>query len=113
MDLPVALRYRQEFVKGCSCKQAEYNPTEIEAANKKAQAEPAEAAAQANAAGGAQAPAPVAEPGETPELDLEITGSTEPAAAERRLTSQISSREPTLRIRTSRRTAWQRPAGWR
>jgi len=69
-------------VKGCSCKQAEYNPTEIEAANKKAQAEPAEAAAQANAAGGTQVPAPVADPGETPELDLEITGSTQPAAAE-------------------------------
>ena len=81
MDLPVALRYRQEFVKGCSCKQAEYNPTEIEAANKKAQAEPTEAAAQANAAG-TQAPAPVADPGETPELDLDITGSTEPAGAE-------------------------------
>ena len=31
MDLPVALKYRKEYVKGCSCKQAEYNPTEIEA----------------------------------------------------------------------------------
>ena len=36
MDLPVALRYRQEYVGGCSCKQSEYNPTKIEAANKKA-----------------------------------------------------------------------------
>ena len=36
MDLPVALRYRKEYVKGCSCKQAEYNPTEIMAANKQA-----------------------------------------------------------------------------
>src|SRR3989304_808439 len=36
MDLPVALRFRKEFVNGCSCKQAEYNPTEIEAANKRA-----------------------------------------------------------------------------
>ena len=35
MDLPVALKYRTEYVKGCSCKQSEYNPTEIEAANKK------------------------------------------------------------------------------
>ena len=32
MDLPVALRFRKEYVTGCSCKQAEYNPTEIEAA---------------------------------------------------------------------------------
>ena len=39
MDLPVALRYRKEYVKGCSCKQAEYNPTEIEAANKHAEAD--------------------------------------------------------------------------
>lgn len=83
MDLPVALRYRQEYVKGCSCKQAEYNPTEIEAANKKAQAEPAAAPAQADASGGAPAesPAPAADPGEMPELDLDITGSTEPAEA--------------------------------
>jgi Protein of unknown function (DUF2865) len=82
MDLPVALRYRQEFVKGCSCKQSEYNPTEIEAANKKAQAEPAATGAQANAAGGAPAPAPAAAPavpGEMPELDLDITGSAPPA----------------------------------
>ena len=39
MDLPVALRYRKEYVNGCSCKQAEYNPTEIEAANKRAEAD--------------------------------------------------------------------------
>ena len=84
MDLPVALRFRKEFVNGCSCKQTEYNPTKIEAANKKAQAAPAEAGAQANAAGGAQAPAqapaPTLEPGEMPELDLDITGSAAPAA---------------------------------
>ena len=36
MDLPVALRYRKEYVKGCSCKQAEYNPTAIESASKRA-----------------------------------------------------------------------------
>ena len=39
VDLPVALRFRKEYVKGCSCKQAEYNPTEIEAANKQADAD--------------------------------------------------------------------------
>ncbi len=41
MDLPVALKYRKNYVTGCSCKQAEYNPTEIEAANKRAEAEAA------------------------------------------------------------------------
>ncbi len=41
MDLPVALRFKKEYVKGCSCKQAEYNPTEIEAANKRAEADAA------------------------------------------------------------------------
>ncbi len=53
MDLPVALRYRKEFVKGCSCKKAEYNP-EIEAANKQAQGAPAEGATQAAAPAPAQ-----------------------------------------------------------
>jgi Protein of unknown function (DUF2865) len=84
MDLPVALRYRQEYVGGCSCKQSEYNPTKIQAANKKAQAEPAAAPAQAKAAGEAQAPAPepavepAAEPANPQEFELDITGSTEP-----------------------------------
>ena len=50
MDLPVALRFRKEYVKGCSCKQAEYNPTEIEAANKQADAgQPAKGKAKAKA----------------------------------------------------------------
>ncbi|MFD0986842.1 DUF2865 domain-containing protein [Methyloligella solikamskensis] len=39
VDLPVAFKYRQEYVKGCSCKEAEYNPTDIEAANQKAEGE--------------------------------------------------------------------------
>lgn len=85
MDLPVALRYRKEYVNGCSCKQTEYNPTDIEAANKKAQADPAAAGAQANAAGEAPAPAaaePVTDPAEMPDLDLDITGSTAPVEAE-------------------------------
>lgn len=75
MDLPVALKFRTEYVKGCSCKQTEYNPTEIEAANKK----------EADAGGAAQtaaAPAaPAAAPGETPQLDIDITGSAEPTEA--------------------------------
>ena len=84
MDLPVALRYRKEYVNGCSCKQTEYNPTDIEASNKKAQAPaPAAAGAQAKAAGEAPPPAaaPAADPAEMPELDLDITGSTAPAEA--------------------------------
>jgi hypothetical protein len=39
-DLPNAFKYRTAYVKGCSCKQAEYNPTEIEAAEQKAEATP-------------------------------------------------------------------------
>lgn len=38
-NLPNAWRYRKEFVKGCSCKQAEYDPAEIAAANEKAESE--------------------------------------------------------------------------
>ena len=40
-DLPHAWRYRKEYVKGCSCKTAEYDPAEIELANQKAEAEAA------------------------------------------------------------------------
>jgi hypothetical protein len=99
MDLPVALKYRKEFVKGCSCKQAEYNPTDIEAANKRAEAEAAaqpgkgkgkdKAAAKAPApqapAAEAAAPAaaaPAAATGDQapPQLNLEVTGSNEQAA---------------------------------
>ena len=79
MDLPVALRYRKEFVKGCSCKQAEYSPTEIEAANKKAQAPEAKPDKKANAA--APAAAPALPPGEMPKLDLDI-GGAQPAQQE-------------------------------
>ncbi len=38
-DLPHAFRYRKEYVKGCSCKTAEYDPAEIELANQKAETE--------------------------------------------------------------------------
>jgi hypothetical protein len=89
MDLPVALRYRKEYVKGCSCKQAEYNPTEIEAANKRAGIDtgpmpPAAQAAAPPATGGqptTQAAAPAAATGgqPAPETNVEITGSTPPA----------------------------------
>ena len=85
MDLPVALRFRKEYVQGCSCKQAEYNPTEIEAANKRADAD---AAQPPKGKGKATAKAPVPPPpaaqaaapaGQT--ADVEMTGSNPPAAA--------------------------------
>ena len=58
-DLPVAFKYRKEYVKGCSCKQAEYNPTEIETYNKSAEADAATSRPKANPAR-RQAPAPQA-----------------------------------------------------
>lgn len=99
MDLPVALRFRKEYVNGCSCKQAEYNPTEIEAANKRAEADAAAQPVKGKGKGKAtaKAPPPLAAPapqeaapapqaaapattGDQPQLDVEITGSNEPAA---------------------------------
>jgi hypothetical protein len=88
MDLPVALRFKKEYVKGCSCKQAEYNPTEIEGANKRAEAD--SAAQPGNKGKGkttaaipppagqpaAQAAAPVSDPSQ---LNLDVTGSNQPA----------------------------------
>ena len=38
-DQPNAWRYRKEYIKGCSCKAVEYNPSEIAAANEKAESE--------------------------------------------------------------------------
>jgi hypothetical protein len=102
MDLPVALRFRKEYVQGCSCKQVEYNPTEIEAANKRAEAEaasqpvkgkgkgkvaakpPAPAPADAPTPAPAdQAAAPASPTGDqqAPQLDLDVTGSTPPSSA--------------------------------
>lgn len=79
MDLPVALRYRKEYVKGCSCKQAEYNPTQIEAANKRAEAE-ASGQPLPPEPEDTQAAAPQAA-GAPQQLELEITGSSDPAPA--------------------------------
>jgi hypothetical protein len=90
MDLPVALRYRKEFVKGCSCKKAEYNPMEIEAANKRAQGIPPAGATQAAAAPAPQAPAApataqasaapqaAAPSGPPPQINLDV-GQTSPS----------------------------------
>src|SRR6185436_19453220 len=92
MDLPVALRFRKEYVQGCSCKQAEYNPTDIEAANKRAEAEAASQPAKGKGKGkvaakppapppAGQTAAPAAGPASqpTPQLDLDVTGSNPPA----------------------------------
>jgi len=92
MDLPVALRYRKEFVNGCSCKQAEYNPTEIESANKRAEADAAAKPVKGKGKAAAKAPAPAAVPapqaaapagaaGGQPQLDPGATGSNDKAAA--------------------------------
>lgn len=49
-QLPNAFRYRKEYVKGCSCKQAEFNPAEVGGEAKKSDAAPAaNAPAQAEA----------------------------------------------------------------
>jgi len=70
----VALKFRKEYIKGCSCKQTEYNPTEIMAANqKKVEAAPAAGGAQTNAA-------QTEPPGDMPKLDLDIGDGAVPAA---------------------------------
>jgi pyruvate/2-oxoglutarate dehydrogenase complex dihydrolipoamide acyltransferase (E2) component len=85
MDLPVALRYRKEYVQGCSCKQAEYNPTEIEAANKRAEADTAQPTkGKGKATAKAPAPPPPAAQAAAPAgqtADVEMTGSNPPAVA--------------------------------
>ncbi len=69
--LPNAFRYRKEYVKGCSCKEAEYSPTEIEASGQKAEGAPATPGKTAAAPAKAPAPEPAAEPQQPPaELDL-------------------------------------------
>jgi hypothetical protein len=61
-DLPNAFKYRKSWIKGCSCKQAEYNPTEIEAAGQKAEATPAAKPGKARGKQAAAAPAAAASP---------------------------------------------------
>ena len=76
-DLPAAFKYRKAYIKGCSCKADEYNPTEIEAANQKAEATPApgKPGKKKGAAPTAQAAAPA------PPAQLDVTGSTPNAGA--------------------------------
>ena len=85
MDLPVALRFRKQYVKGCSCKQVEYNPTEIEAANKQAEADATAKPAKGKSKATTKAPTPsapapqAAAPAGNQQPNLDITGSNEPA----------------------------------
>jgi hypothetical protein len=81
MDLPVALKFRKTYVNGCSCKQAEYNPTAIEEANKRAEAEEAAQPAKGKGKGkvaGVPASAPAPQAAATPPAP-EVTGSNAPA----------------------------------
>ena len=79
-DLPAAFKFRKEYVKGCSCKEAEYNPTEIEAANKKAEAAPGKPGKKKGAVPATtQAAAPAAQP--PGKLNLDTTGATPRDAA--------------------------------
>jgi hypothetical protein len=84
-DLPVAFKFRKSYTTGCSCKEAEYNPTEIEQANKKAEATPPakpgskqaakKVPAPDAAASAPQAAAPAKGAQPPPQLNLDITGS--------------------------------------
>jgi hypothetical protein len=80
-DLPAAFKYRKEYVKGCSCKESEYNPTEIEAANKKAEAAPAPSkpGKKKPAAPVTQAAAPPTQP--PAQLNVDVTGAVPNANA--------------------------------
>jgi hypothetical protein len=80
-DLPAAFKYRKAYIKGCSCKADEYNPTEIEAANQKAEATPApgKPGKKKGAAPTTQAAAPAPQP--PAQLNLDVTGSTPNAGA--------------------------------
>jgi hypothetical protein len=80
-DLPAAFKYRKSYIKGCSCKADEYNPTEIEAANKKAEATPGKPGKKKGAAPAAtQAAAPAAQP--QAQLNLDATGATPKGATQ-------------------------------
>lgn len=98
MDHVNAFKYRKEYVKGCSCKTAEYNPSEIEGADKdkkKAETEgdeplpwregsanPAEDQAPKQAETPGPESQPVARQDEAEPADPIETGSIEPAQAE-------------------------------
>lgn len=83
MDLPVALKFRKSYVNGCSCKQAEYNPTAIEEANKRAEAEAAAQPGKGKGKGKVAAnppPTPAPQAAAT-QSAMEVTGSNAPANA--------------------------------
>jgi len=73
-ELPNAFKFKTTYVKGCSCKESEYNPTEIEAANQKAEATPAAGTKKKATAAAAPAPQPAA--AQAPQqLDINVTGA--------------------------------------
>jgi Protein of unknown function (DUF2865) len=80
-ELPNAFKFKTTYVKGCSCKESEYNPTEIEAANQKAEATPAAGTKKKTAAAAAPAPQPAA--AQAPQqLDINVTGAIPSAEAQ-------------------------------
>ena len=85
-DLPNAFKYRKEYVKGCSCKEAEYNPTEIEAATRRPRPRRRRGkpgAKKKASAPAAEAAAPPADAQQAPtQLNLEMTGTAANAPAE-------------------------------
>jgi hypothetical protein len=82
-ELPNAFKYKTTYVKGCSCKESEYNPTEIEAANQKAEAAPARGQLGAKKTTAAATPAPAPQAAEAPQqLDINVTGAIPNAEAQ-------------------------------
>lgn len=79
VDLPVAFKYRQDYVKGCSCKETEYNPTEIEAASQKADNE---ADGDGTATAAAPADAQSAEQQNATPAEAPVEGEDAPPAEE-------------------------------
>jgi hypothetical protein len=125
-DLPSAFVYRKQYIKGCSCKADEYNPTEIEKASQKAEATPGKPGKPGKKAPAAtqQAAAPAAPPPAPGELNLDVTGAVlaapqaaAPAAAALQAAApapapQAESFEPATPAQTSviKRTPAQIPA---
>jgi Protein of unknown function (DUF2865) len=82
-ELPNAFKYKTTYVKGCSCKESEYNPTEIEAANQKAEATPAPGKPKKKSAAAAATQAPAPQAAQAPQqLDINVTGAIPSAEAQ-------------------------------
>ncbi len=77
-DLPDAFKYKTTYVKGCSCKQGEYNPTEIEAANQKAEGDAGRQESRRRRALQRRRPRRLRRsgPSRAQQLDINVTGAT-------------------------------------